>query len=85
MPIKETPRTPKLCELCGRPVTGRHGKAVLCLECVRDGKTIYSARRKRYKEDYLNGGAAYRDCESCATCEKLACRHNPKNPARLAG
>ena len=73
----------KICEICGRPVTGRHGKAILCLECVRSGMTVYTVRRQQYKDRQHYGGAAFKDCEDCRTCAKTDCRHNPKNPGRI--
>ena len=74
----------RTCAFCGRPVTGRRGKALLCLDCHAAGRTMHDAPgvRRRYKDSAKDGGLAFKRCEDCKTCKKTACRHHPENPEK---
>lgn len=74
--------TPRLCALCGAPIIGRHGRALVCWECYAAGHTIRRAHVRDYETRAILHKAGFYGCEDCAACKKTACRHNPKNPEK---
>ena len=86
MPVKApSSASPKRCDICGGEITDRHKNARICWTCYKkQSMTRYQRRDDYYITAQLNL-VGFKGCEDCRRCKKYGCRHNPKNPARLAG